>query len=225
MTKRSPAFVPALGRLGTRFYDPLMRVTAREQRFRTRLLEIAAISPGQRVLDLGCGSGTLAILASERQPDAAIAGIDADPGMVERARRKAEAAGAKIELQVGSATALPHPDGSFDVVLSSLLFHHLPRDAKEQAAREIARVLAPGGRVAIADWGAPSDPLMRALFLTIQLVDGFETTADSVAGRLPGILRAAGLGEVRERDRLRTLYGSLVLLEALRAPAGEGRSP
>lgn len=142
--------------------------------------------------------------------------------MIERARRKADAAGVQLELHPGSATDLPYADRSFDVVLSSLLFHHLDRDAKRAAAEEIAWVLVPGGRVVIADWGAPTDPLMRVLFLTVQLVDGFQTTADNVQGRLPAMLRAAGLVDVRERDTFRTVYGSLVLLEGARA-GREGR--
>jgi SAM-dependent methyltransferase len=213
-------FVPALGRLGVRFYDPLVRWTAREVRFKERLLDFAAVGVGERVLDLGCGTGTLAIRACQRQPAARVFGIDADPRMIERARRKADGAGVELELQPGSATGLPYGDRSCDVVLSSLLFHHLGRDAKRAAFEEIARVLVPGGRVVIADWGAPTDPLMRALFLIVQLVDGFETTADNVEGRLPAMLRAAGLVNVRERDTFRTVYGSLVLLDA-HAPAGE----
>jgi SAM-dependent methyltransferase len=207
-------FVPALGRLGTRFYDPIVRATTRERRFKDRLLEIAGLSPGDRVLDLGCGTGTLAISAAKRAPLAAITGIDADPSMIERARKKAQAADAEIELTTGSATRVPCADSSLDLVFSSLLFHHLDHDSKEAAAREVARVLVPGGRLLVADWGAPSDPLMRALFLTVRLVDGFETTADNFAGRLPGILRSGGLGETVERDRYRTIYGSLVLIEA-----------
>src|SRR5205085_2628720 len=119
----------------------------------------------------------------------------------------------------GSATDLPYEDQSFDVAFSSLMFHHLDRDAKEAAAREVARVLKPEGRFLVADWGSPSDPVMRGLFLTIQLVDGFETTADHVAGRLPAIL-GSGFDEVAERDRYRTATGSLVILEASRPCAG-----
>jgi SAM-dependent methyltransferase len=215
--RASSSFVPALGRLGTRFYDPIIRLTTRERRFKERLLDLAAIAPGDRVLDLGCGTGTLAIRARQRQPRAGVHGIDADPGMIERARRKADAADVDLELRTGSATELPYADRSFDLVLSSLLFHHLDRDSKQAACREIARVLVPGGKLLVADWGPPSDPLMRGLFITIRLVDGFETTADNVAGRLPEILRSGGFDEVRERDRYRTIYGSLALLEAARS--------
>ena len=218
--QQAPAgFVPALGRLGTRSYDPIIRATTRERRFKERLLEIADLSAADRVLDLGCGTGTLAIAAAKREPRAAIHGIDADPSMIQRARQKSQTADADVELTTGSATELPYGEDSFDVVFSSLLFHHLDRDSKEAAAREVARVLTPEGRFLVADWGAPSDPLMRALFVTIRLVDGFETTADNFAGRLPEILRSGGLGEIVERDRYRTVYGSLVVLEATKVSA------
>jgi class 3 adenylate cyclase/SAM-dependent methyltransferase len=210
-------FIPGLGRLGTRLYDPVVRLTTRERRFKERLLELADLRPGERALDLGCGTGTLAIAACRRQPGAGVHGLDADPRMIETARRKADAAGVGLELRQGVATELPYPDGSFDVVLSSLLFHHLDRAAKHTAAREVARVLVSGGRLVVADWGRASDPLMRVLFLTIQLVDGFETTRDNVHGRLPQILRNGGLTEVRESAGYRTVYGSLTLFEA-RAP-------
>ena len=212
-----PTFVPGLGRLGTRLYDPVVRLTTRERRFKERLLDIADLQPEERVLDLGCGTGTLAIDACRRQPGVVVHGLDADPRMIELARRKGDAAGVGLELRRGTATALPYADGAFDVVLSSLFFHHLDRAAKEVAAREVVRVLVPGGRFLVADWGRAGDPLMRALFLTIQLVDGFGTTDDNIHGRLPQILADAGLVDVRERDTVRTVYGSLALLEA-RAP-------
>jgi len=197
-----------------RLYDPVVRLTTRERRFKERLLDMADLQPGERALDLGCGTGTLAIEARRRQPRASVHGLDSDPRMIERARRKADAAGVELELRSGTATALPYADHSFDVVLSSLFFHHLDRAAKEVASREVARVLVGGGRLLVADWGRAADPLMRALFVTIQLVDGFATTDDNIHGRLPQILAGAGLVEVRERDRYRTPYGSLALLEA-----------
>lgn len=211
---RAQAFVPALGRLGTRFYDPVVRLTTRERRFKSRLLDVAAIHSGERVLDLGCGTGTLAIRARQRTPDAHVVGLDADVSMLGHARRKATEANVDVEFESGSASAVPYPDGSFDVVVSSLFFHHLDRGSKLAVVRETVRVLRRGGRLVVADWGPPSDPLMRGLFLTIQLVDGFAVTRDSVTGLVPDILRSAGLIDVRERGRYRTVYGSLVLLHA-----------
>jgi ubiquinone/menaquinone biosynthesis C-methylase UbiE len=219
VASRTDRYVPALGfeRL-TRLYDPVVRATTRERAFKRRLLDQAAVQPGQRVLDLGCGTGTLAIAAKQREPNAEVAGLDGDPEMLGLAREKAADARVDVELQQGLAHHLPYPDSSFDKVLSTLLFHHLTGEVKRAAAREIARVLRPGGELHLADWGRASDPLARALFLVVQLFDGFEQTGDNVAGRLPSILEAGGLSSVRERARLRAAFGSLSLYSARRNP-------
>jgi ubiquinone/menaquinone biosynthesis C-methylase UbiE len=208
--------VPALGHgFLTGLYDPLIRFTVRERTFKERLLDQAALTAGQRVLDLGCGTGTLAIWAKEREPRIEIAGVDGDAEVLRRAAAKAAKAGVEIDLRHGMAHALPFEEASFDRVLTSLFFHHLPRDVKERCAAEVARVLKPGGELHLADWG-PGDPLMRLAFLSTQLLDGFERTSDNVAGRLPEILSGAGLRDVRERHRLRTVSGAMVLLSARR---------
>jgi len=209
-------YVPALGRdMLTALYDPLIRRTTRERVFKERLLDQAALHGAQRVLDVGCGTGTLSIWAKEREPRLEVAGVDGDPSVLERARRKAEEAGVEIDFREAMADELPFEDATFDRVVSSLFFHHLTHEDRERCAAEIARVLKPGGELHVADWG-PGDPLMRLAFLTTQLLDGFERTSDNIAGRLPEILEAAGLRDVRERHRLRTISGSMVLLSARR---------
>jgi ubiquinone/menaquinone biosynthesis C-methylase UbiE len=212
------SFVHALGfeRL-TSLYDPVVRITTREQTFKRRLLDQARLAPGDRVLDLGCGTGTLAIWAKLREPGARVTGVDADPGMLERARSKAAAEGVEVRLDEGLADDLPYPDASFDKVLSTLLFHHLPRDVKEGAGREVARVLRPGGELHVADFGRPPGPLARGQFLMVQAFDGFEATRDNVNGDLPEILSAGGMEEVRERGRLRLVLGSLSFYSGRRA--------
>ncbi len=212
-------YVPALGLRGlTRFYDPVIRLTTREANFKRRLLEQASIEPGQRVLDLGCGTGTLAIEAKRTCPGAEIVGLDGDPEVLERARRKAEAAGVGIQLDEGLSTALPYGEGSFDTVLATLFFHHLTGEAKRTTVREIARVLRPGGELHVADFGRPADPLMKALFWQIRLADGIEQTRDNVAGRLPAIFEEGGLEGAAETDRLRTAFGTLALYRARKPP-------
>jgi ubiquinone/menaquinone biosynthesis C-methylase UbiE len=210
-------FLPALRfeRL-TPVYDPVVRFTTRERTFKRRLLDQAAIQAGDRVLDVGCGTGTLAIDAKLRQPAADVAGLDADPAVLERARRKAQERGVELELVEGFSDHLPFIERSFDVVLSSLFFHHLERPAKEATGREIVRVLRPGGRVHVADWGAPDGPVTRALSTSIRLFDGDAPTRDNLAGALPGILEDAGLARVRERASFHTAYGRLALLSAER---------
>ena len=129
---------------------------------------------------------------------------------------EADAAGLNIAFDEGWSTSLPFPEGRFDRVLSSLFFHHLDRDGKRAALREVHRVLKPGGELHVADWGAAANPLMRAAFLGIQLLDGFTTTADNVAGRLPEFMRDAGFADVQEARRFSTVFGTMSLYRARR---------
>jgi ubiquinone/menaquinone biosynthesis C-methylase UbiE len=200
----------------TRVYDPFIRVTTREALFKRLLVEQAAPAAGQRVLDLGCGTGTLAILVKQRQPGAHVAGLDADPEMLAQARAKAERAGVDLELTEGFSTALPYPDQSVDLVLSTLFFHHLDPGPKRQTAREIARVLRPGGELHVADLGRPSDPLMALAFLGLRVFDGFANTRDNYRGALPAIFEQAGLDQAEQTRRLRTVIGTLALYRARR---------
>lgn len=218
MASTRDSYVPALAfdRL-TPLFDPVVRLTTRERMFKRRLLDQASISPGERVLDLGCGTGTLAIMAKQREPAAELVGIDGDPAILRRARAKLAEAGLDVTFDEGLADELPYPDGSFDKVLSTLLFHHLAREVKEGAAREVARVLRPGGELHVVDWGPPPDRAARLQFLFVQAFDGFGPTDDNIAGRLPAIFAGAGLRDVRERSCLRVTFGSLSLYSAVRA--------
>jgi ubiquinone/menaquinone biosynthesis C-methylase UbiE len=215
ITSRSTDYLPALRfRFLTRLYDPAIRLTTREGRFKSMLIEQAGPAPGQRILDLGCGTGTLAIEVKRREPRAELAGLDADPEMLEQARRKADEAGVELELTEGFSTELPYEAGSFDRVLSTLFFHHLDPEPKRRTAAEIARVLQPGGELHVADWGRPSDPAMALAFQGIRLFDGFSNTADNYRGDLPRIFENAGLSGARETARLRTPLGTLSLYRA-----------
>ena len=145
-------------RTSARFYDLMVWLLTfgRERSFRERLVELARLQPGESVLDVGCGTGTLAIAAKRRAgPQGLVHGIDASPEMIARATRKANRAGVDVTFRTAVVEALPFPDGHFDVVLSTLMLHHLPRPTREQSAREIRRVVKPGGRVLAVDFGMP----------------------------------------------------------------------
>lgn len=142
------------------YYDLLAGALTlgREREFRERLAVLANIAPGQSVLDVGCGTGSLAIVARRRVGESGrVCGVDASREMIERARHKAMKAGLDISFEVARAEALPFPDASFDVVLSTLMMHHLPRAVRELFVAEIRRVLRPGGRVLVVDFEKPAN--------------------------------------------------------------------
>lgn len=202
----------------TRVYDPVVRATSRESAFKARLLSQARFDEAESLLDVGCGTGTFAIMAKRSKPSLRVVGVDADPAVLAIAAKKAGQAGVEIELVRGSAASLPTPDRSFDRVVSSLFFHHLDRTAKETVGREIARVLAPDGQLHVADWGAPTNRALRAAFLVVQLLDGFETTRDNVQGRLPAILASADLDDVEQVGSMPTVLGTIGFYRATRGP-------
>ena len=166
------------------------------------------------ILDVGCGTGSQSIALAAAAPDAQIIGVDGDPGPLARARTRTRTRGRRITWIEALAQKLPLEDGAVGCVTASLLLRHLVPPTRLEALREMRRVLRPGGRLHIADWGRPQDPVMRVAFLAIQALDGRENTADHAAGRIPQIIRNAGFTDVRTTRRLRTVWGTLELLEA-----------
>lgn len=208
-------FIPALRfKVLTPLFDVVAALAVRDRALKRRVLAYAGIKDGAHVLDVGCGTGTLAIGAARTPSGATVTGLDADTSILARARKKAAAAGVRVEFDHGWSTELPYPDRAFDVVLSTLLFHHLTDDAKHRTAAELVRVLKPGGRVVVGDVGRPQDPVMRfAVRTTVQLLDGIATTALNVRGELPGVLAGAGL-RATVCSRLRTPTGSYEIISA-----------
>lgn len=118
---------------------------------RRRTVELATVQDGESVLDVGCGTGTLTLAAKRRAGAGEVRGIDASVEMIEVARGKAAKQRADVDFQVALIEQLPFPDDTFDVVLSSLMLHHLPDDLKRTGFEEILRVLKPGGRILAVD--------------------------------------------------------------------------
>lgn len=205
-------YIPALSydRL-TPFYDPVVRLTTRDEIFKKALVEQAGIEANHRVLDLACGTATLTILLKQVQPLAEVVGIDGDDRILAIAKKKARSAGLEIEFDEGMSFDLPYRNESFDRVISSLFFHHLTRENKLKTMGEVARVLKPDGEFHVADWGLPANRLMRLSSRFIQLLDGFETTADSFAGKLPVLLTEVGFVNVEETRSFNTLFGTIRL--------------
>lgn len=200
--------VPALRyRFLTQVYDALIGATMPEGKIRRSIVELSGVRDCCRVLDVGCGTGTLALLIKSLRPGARVTALDADEEILQLARRKA--AGQEIDFRHGYADKLPFEDGTFDIVVSSLVFHHLKPATKKAAFREIRRVLRPAGVFLLADWGKPSSAIERLQFYSVQFLDGFETTSDNVKGKLPVLARGAGFDDFKQIAKERTLYGVL----------------
>jgi SAM-dependent methyltransferase len=208
-------YVPAAGRRAlTRLYDPAVALTMREATFRGRLRDqvLDGLAAGGTVADVGCGTGTLAIALAAS--GARVIGVDGDPEALALAQAKPGADA--VQWRKGLATALPLAGATVDRVVMSLLLHHLDAGAKRAALAEAVRVLRPGGRLHVADWGRPRDPLMRAAAWALARIDGPEGLREHLAGDVPVLLADAGFVAVGVHDRLRTAWGSLELLSALR---------
>lgn len=211
----SDKYIPALSYDWlTAAYDPVIRLTTREIAFKTALIEQARIEPFNRVLDLACGTGTLAVLIKKQYPQTRMSGIDGDAKILAIARKKAVKKAVQIEFDEGMSFALSYADESFDRVFSSLFFHHLTRENKLKTLSEVFRVLKRNGELHIADWSLPANFLMRIASRAIKLLDGAETTADNFKGFLPSLVSEAGFRETEETRHFNSLFGTIRLLKA-----------
>jgi ubiquinone/menaquinone biosynthesis C-methylase UbiE len=198
-TSEERAFVPAAGHDWLLpLYDLFAKLVGSEAAHR-RLVEQADIRPGQRVLDIGCGTGNLTLLAKRLHPQAEVVGLDPDAKALFRARRKAERRALEVRLDRGFADALAYPDASFDHVLSAFMLHHLAPDDKERTLREVRRVLREGGAFHAVDFGGTGHGgLLAHLFHHAHLADQH---------RIPALMREAGLEAVRELPPMSTILG------------------
>ena len=205
MSDPGSPYVPALGlHAFTDAYDALIARFFPEAAVKSRLLDIAEVGPGVRVLDLGCGTGTLLAMAAER--GALVTGIDADPKMLAKAVPKLE--GREARLVEGYTTTVELPEASFDVVISSLFFHHLRTEDKRATLERALHWLVPGGRLVIADFARPRHPVHKALFLPVRLLDGFELTRDVLDERVPALMAEVGFQGMEEVEARTTLCGA-----------------
>jgi ubiquinone/menaquinone biosynthesis C-methylase UbiE len=207
-------YIPALRfQWLTPLYDPLLKWVMHEETFKRKLIAQANLQPGMKGLDLGCGTGTLTIMLKQSSPKANLVGLDGDEAVLAIARTKANQAGVEIEWKKGFAYDLPYPDNPFDVVVSSLVFHHLIREDKLRTFQEIYRVLRPGGKFHMVDFGPPRNLYERILALFDRWLEEAE---DNAAGRLPYMIQSAGFQQIEETFHFTTVFGSLSMLRAVK---------
>lgn len=160
-----------------------------------KIIELAQFQPGEAVLDVGCGTGSMTQLIGRHVgATGKIYGIDPGPKQIARAQARANRSGLSITYQVGVIEHLPYPDQSFDAVLSTFMMHVLPDELKQQGLAEIARVLKPGGRVIIADFKRPEP--------SAQPSEKPEHTGPWKSGvqDQPGFLQAAGFSDIESGE-------------------------
>ena len=187
------------------YYDFTVNIVTlgRARALRKMTVEQSLIKPGDSVLDVGCGTGEVTLLAKTRAREGKAYGIDPAPEMIAVARSKAARKKLEIDFRVGVIEALPFPDASLDVVTSSLMMHHLPEDLKVQGLAEIYRVLKPGGRLLIADFMRPTGSFLNHLFIAFTRHQGLKSGIED----LQKLLKNAGFSQITQSNETILLIG------------------
>ena len=194
-------------------YDPFVKLFGGD-RARRALVDQAAIRSSDRVLDIGCGTGTLATIVKQLYPDVDIVGLDPDPKALARARRKAQRAAVSIQFDQGFSDDLPYADKSFDRVFSSFMVHHLDSNVKLKTFREVRRVLRPGGVLHLLDFGGPESSTHGFL---ARLFHSSHSLRDNFDGGIITLMSQAGLADPEEVSHRSTLLGPIAYYQARQA--------
>lgn len=214
MQEQRRAFLPAAGRDWLLpFYDPCVKLFGGEA-VRAELLAQADVRPYHRILDIGCGTGSLLVQIKRLHPDVEAVGLDPDPKALARARWKAAHAAVSVRFDEGFSDELPYPAASIDLVFSSLMFHHLKPNEQEKTLREVHRVLTPGGSLHLLDFvGEESHPhgihgvLVRMLHATRHPQHEHRTP-------VLALMYQTGFANAREVRRRGTLFGRVAFYRA-----------
>ncbi len=214
------AYTPALGHNGlTGLYDGLIALLTRERIWRAAVLDALAPVDGETIVDLGAGTGSLGVLIKRQSPAARVVAVDPDRQVREIGEAKARAVGVRLEYvtAMGDVEIASVPAATADAVTCSLVLHQCPLDAKRAILANAVRLLKPGGRMVLADYGAQPDALMRLGFLLVQTLDGFEATEHNRRGVIPQLIEAVGFVESETVCRVATPTGAITVWRARRA--------
>ena len=178
-----------------------------------RLIEQAQIRPGYRVLDLGCGTGTLTLMIKQAHPQAGVTGLDVDREVLALARQKTTRSGVQIAFDEGLAWDMPYSEKIFDTVFSSHMVHHMTSENKRRTFLEIFRVLKPAGEFHLLDFGKPHSIWMCRVAAVMR---NLEEAAENFAGRIPSFLEETGFIQVEETGYEASVFGPLSRYQAVR---------
>jgi ubiquinone/menaquinone biosynthesis C-methylase UbiE len=196
-------------------YDPLVERLSfgRERLFREKTLQYLALGPGQEILDVGCGTGSLTLLIAEQLGAGTVTGIDAAPRMIAIAEKKAARQGSAARFAVGIAESLDFADRRFDTVVNSMFTHHINHGLKERAFAEMYRVLRPGGLLVTADIDRPTSRLAAAVGWLSRYLLLQPELEDNLRGLLPDLMRQAGFTRVVRHEQV---YGLVSFFTAVK---------
>lgn len=212
MNKTHSTYIPAFSHERiTCGCDPLIKWFVRQTTINDLLAEQGGIEEGQRVLDIGCGNAALAMLIKKAQPGADVIGIDGDRKILEVAAARTRKQGVIIPLFDAMVFDLPCRDNYFDRVFASMLFHHLTTKDKILAAKEMYRILKPGGELHVADFGMPRNALMAFI---ARIMRNFREVDDNIQGLLPHIIYAADFEQIESTAEFMTIFGTVSLFRA-----------
>lgn len=202
MSNDNRKYLPAAGRdVFLPFYDLIAKLLGADHA-RQVLLQHANLKPNQQILDIGCGTGTFAVMAKQLHSSIDVVGLDPDPKALARASEKAAKARVAVQFDRGFADALEYPSETFDSVFSSFMFHHLESSSREKTLREVARVLRPGGRFFLLDFvAADSDHGLMHLF------HRSERLHDNSEDRILDLMQRAGFTEYTKLENLPVFWG------------------
>lgn len=212
------SFIPALRyKWLTPFYDRILNLTFPEKKIKEDLIQQTGLKGNESILDFGCGTGTLSVMIKEEFPSVILTGIDVDSDVLSIAERKTKQKGLDIVFKKYDGTILPfHEDQRFDIIVSSLVFHHIPTAQKVNILHQIFSVLKPGGKLLIADFGKAKNWYAKIAFGVFRRFDGEENTRVNARGLLPKFVANAGFVTVEESNAYHTLFGTVTLIKALK---------
>ena len=211
MVESGRTYIPAAGHhWSLPLYDPLVKLLGGNAA-RQVLLNQAAVRPGDCVLDIGCGTGSLVVLIKRKYLDVEVVGLDPDPRALARARRKGQRAALSIQLDQGFSDELPYPECAFDRVFSSFMLHHLEAAEKETTLREVRRVLKPGARFHLLDFATPDSNSAGRLGRWLHSSHRLKDNSDE---QILSLMRQAGLTDPKRIAGRALLVGHIAYYQA-----------